>query len=70
MLVAELTGYHWSDFVLQRWPWVVPQLKGYGVSIELTYIIWIAIILLIYPLCKWYGRYKSTHKEKWWLSYL
>jgi uncharacterized membrane protein len=70
MVVAELTGYHWSDFILQRWPWMVPQLKGYGLSIELTYIIWIAIILMIYPLCKWYDRYKSAHKEKWWLSYL
>jgi hypothetical protein len=55
---------------LQRWPWIVPQLKGYGVSIELTYILWITIILMIYPLCKWYDGYKSAHKEKWWLSYL
>jgi uncharacterized membrane protein len=70
MMLAELMGYHWSDFVLQRWPWLVPQLKGYGVSLGWTYVIWIAIILMIYPLCKWYDRYKSAHKEKWWLSYL
>jgi uncharacterized membrane protein len=70
MIVAELTGYHWSDFLLQRWPWLVPQLKGYGVSIGWTYIIWLTIIVMIYPFCKWYDGYKSTHKEKWWLSYL
>ena len=30
----------------------------------------LGIVLLLYPLCKWYDRYKTAHKEKWWLSYL
>jgi len=28
------------------------------------------VILCLYPLCKWYDNYKTSHKEKWWLSYL
>jgi len=35
-----------------------------------VYLIWIAIVSSLYPLCKWYDKYKTDHKEKWWLSYL
>ncbi len=70
MLAAQLSGYSWSDMILQRRTWVDPQLKGYGFSLGFTYLVWIGIVLLLYPLCKWYDRYKTAHKEKWWLSYL
>jgi hypothetical protein len=28
------------------------------------------VILICYPLCRWYANYKRKHKEQWWLSYL
>jgi uncharacterized membrane protein len=34
-----------------------------------AYIAWITVVALLYPICKWYNRYKSTHQQ-WWLSYL
>jgi uncharacterized membrane protein len=43
---------------------------GEGVSLGMTYVVWIAIVALLYPFCKWYDKYKTDHKEKWWLSYL
>ena len=43
---------------------------GEGNSLLIVYIIWIAVVVALYPLCKWYDRYKTNHKEKWWLSYL
>ena len=46
---------------------VIPG-EGYGLAI--VYAVWAAIIILLYPLCKWYDKYKTSHKEKWWLSYL
>ncbi len=70
MFAAEFSGFHWTDMILQRRTWVDPQLKGYGFSLGVTYLIWIGIVLLLYPLCIWYDKYKSAHKEKWWLSYL
>jgi uncharacterized membrane protein len=47
-----------------------PWLTGYGFSLAGTYLVWLLVVLLLYPLCKWYDQYKSNHKEKWWLSYL
>ena len=42
--------------------------EGYGLPV--VYLAWIAVVALLYPLCKWYDGYKTAHKEKWWLSYL
>ena len=70
MFAAEFSGYDFSDMILQRRTRVDPQLKGYGFSLGVTYLVWIGIVLLLYPLCKRYDKYKTEHKEKWWLSYL
>lgn len=43
---------------------------GEGYSLGIVYLIWIAVVVALYPLCKWYDNYKIKHKEKWWLSYL
>jgi len=50
---------------------LIPQFikPGEGYSLELVYLIWIGIVLLLYPLCKWFANYKQKHKD-WWLSYL
>ena len=70
MFAAEFSGYNWSDMILQRRTKFDPQLKGYGFSLGITYLVWIGVVIILYPLCKWYDKYKTRHKEKWWLSYL
>ena len=41
-----------------------------GYSLFVVYLIWISVIIALYPLCNWYNTYKTNHREKWWLSYL
>jgi uncharacterized membrane protein len=41
-----------------------------GYSLGVAYIVWIAVVIALFPLCRWYDHYKTHHKEKWWLSYL
>ena len=43
---------------------------GEGFNLPLVYIVWISVVIFMYPLCKWYDKYKANNKEKWWLSYL
>ena len=43
---------------------------GEGYNLWVVYAVWISVVVLLYPLCKWYDAYKLNHKEKWWLSYL
>ena len=41
---------------------------GLGFGLTGTYLGWALAILILYPLCKRYNQYKSTHRQ-WWLSY-
>jgi hypothetical protein len=44
--------------------------EGSGVGLLAIYLIWIGVVIALYPVCKWYGKYKAEHKEKLWLRYL
>ena len=44
--------------------------EGEGVQLRYVYIIWLSIVIILYPVCKWYDNYKTRHKEKKWLSYI
>ena len=71
MLAAVLTGYKWTDMIgFTTWINYMPNLQGYGFGLGTVYLVWIVIVLLLYPLCKWYDRYKASHKGIWWLGYL
>ncbi len=69
MLLAELTGYGWQIMLLPQWIGRVTELQGYGLSLGGTYLVWLAIVVMLYPLCLKFSKYKLAHKEKWWLSY-
>lgn len=70
VIAAVATGYEFSDMVFNTWVTNSPNLKGYGFSLPIVYLVWIFVVISLYPLCLWYDRYKSFHREKWWLSYL
>jgi len=42
---------------------------GYGYSLPVVYLIWAAIAIAFYPLCRWFARVKAR-RDDWWLSYL
>lgn len=44
-----------------------PLTFGYGLPV--TYAIWLAVVIALYLPCRWFSRYKATHRQ-WWLSYV
>lgn len=40
----------------------------YGYNLLHVYMIWLVIIIVIYPICNWFCNYKSSY-EYWWLKY-
>jgi uncharacterized membrane protein len=42
---------------------------GYTWGLGLLYLVWIIVIVLLFLACRWYARYKATHRSPW-LSYL
>jgi hypothetical protein len=33
------------------------------------YAVWLAVVLALYPLCRWFAGIKQ-HRREWWWSYL
>jgi uncharacterized membrane protein len=42
----------------------------WGFSLPMVYLIWIGILLLLYPLCRWFAAVKFRHKGAWWTPYI
>jgi len=43
--------------------------QGYGVGLGGVYLAWIAVVAMLYPLCRWVAALKSQRTD-WWLSYV
>lgn len=41
-----------------------------GLSLLGVYLLWVGVIVLLYPICRWYGDYKRRNREKKWLRFL
>jgi uncharacterized membrane protein len=56
------------------WLFMLPELqplpipKDYGYNLPVVYAVWIAVILALYPVCRWYAGVKRRRDA--WLSYL
>lgn len=71
LIAAVATGYSAADMTFTTWVTDSANLKGYGFNLGVTYLVWIVVVLALYPLCKKYDAYKvKNSKTKWWLSYL
>jgi hypothetical protein len=60
----------------QPWKWLFPggfmmggAPQGYGHNLPFIWMMWALTIAILYFPCRWYARYKATHKA-WWLSYI
>ncbi len=43
--------------------------KAFGVGLGGVYLFWIAVVLMLYPACRWFAGVKQRRRD-WWLSYL
>ena len=70
-IATILCGHKLSDMVLSGFVYKEPQLKGYGFNLFIVYLIWIGVVIFLYPLCKRFDSFKRARQsEYWWLSYL
>jgi uncharacterized membrane protein len=67
MLYYRITEGAWFDLANSGGPKNWPEY--YQPSLLRLYLVWIAIVIFFYFLCKWYNDYKSR-KDYWWLKYI
>jgi uncharacterized membrane protein len=63
-------GQGWGAYVVSAREIMSGRLGSFGVRLEAVYVIWMMVIVLLYPLCRRYQAYKAGHPEKTLLKYL
>lgn len=70
MIGLVILGEDWQELVLTVARFKTGYLLNVGFDLWVSYLVWFLVILILYPICKKYMRYKGDNKGKWWLSYL
>tara|TARA_Y100000768_G_C23974675_1_gene682436 strand:+ start:506 stop:1684 length:1179 start_codon:yes stop_codon:yes gene_type:complete len=70
LITAWITGFGWENMIVKGWVTLSPKLDGFGFTLPYVYVIWIAIVVFLYPFCNKFSNYKQNNKDKKWLSYL
>ena len=68
VFVAFAQGYNLTTISFGAFQFGPPVTAG-SLPTWSVYPIWIAVVAVMYPLSRWYGRYKLSHPEKTWLRY-
>jgi uncharacterized membrane protein len=42
----------------------------WGFSLPIVYLIWVAVTLFLYPICRRFAAFKSRHRGSWWTPYV
>lgn len=68
MLAFFTRGHQFSDGINNDLPNFI--IAGEGYNLWVVYVVWILVVLSLYPLCAWYDKYKKNHRQHKLLSYL
>ncbi|HXW13529.1 MAG TPA: heparan-alpha-glucosaminide N-acetyltransferase domain-containing protein [Terriglobia bacterium] len=60
---------HWmfESPTVGQFPFTPPP--GWGFSLPIVYLLWVSVVVALYPLCRWFAALKQRRTDAW-LSYL
>ena len=70
VLALAFTGWEWREYILSAPRFQSGRLSDFGFALEAVYVIWLIVVIMLYPLCRWYQKVRQNNPEKWWLRYL
>jgi uncharacterized membrane protein len=62
LVIGTLAGFEPQAF-LTAWPFLPP---GWGYGLPVVFALWLAVVLALYPACRWFAAVKATRPERWW----
>jgi len=71
-VVFAYVKYGRAEWLFLNWPPPgAPQLEppGYGYDLWVVYLVWLGVVVALYPLCRWFAGVKRRRRDAW-LSYL
>jgi uncharacterized membrane protein len=65
---ARYGQVHWmfESPTIGQFPFTPPP--GWGFSLPIIYLVWACVVLMLYPLCRWFAGLKQRRNDAW-LSY-
>ena len=69
LAVMFLQGFSWSQLDFASGSFGRPKGVESGLPLWAIYLVWIAVVAILYKPCKWFGKYKQTHNQRW-LKYI
>jgi hypothetical protein len=70
MLLLVYEGREASEYIVSASNLMSGRLSDFGLRLEAVYVIWLVVVVLLYPICRWYQTCREKNPSKWWLSYL
>jgi uncharacterized membrane protein len=70
-VLLDYLRFGWSPLA-SAGPWEVRPAEipeSYGLSLSMVYLVWIGVIVVLYPPCRWFAEVKRRRRDAW-LSYL
>jgi len=66
LIAGQSVGWQFASPIVR---FTSPPPTGVGFRLWVVYLCWIAGVLILYPVCKWFAGVKARRRD-WWLSYL
>ena len=70
MLLLLSQGHDWHEYIFSARGIISGALRDFGLRLEAVYLIWVMMVIILYPACTWYQKVREKHPAWWWLSYL
>ena len=67
LIVVFFATGHSTKEIVQVPFWFRPA--AFGFDLPIVYLIWLSVVAALYLPCRWFKRYKETHRQ-WWLRYV
>ncbi len=61
---AAESAFIWSQAPFRGAP------ETFGYPLGITYVAWVAVVGMLYPVCHWYKGYKRQHRHLWWTKWV
>ena len=70
LVALVISGHRWSEYVYSARAFMSETLADFGFALPVVYLVWVLVMVGMYPLCKWYRAYKKSHPELTLLKYI
>ena len=64
------SGRPWTDYIITAEAWMQQTTGDFGFDLWVVYLVWVLVMLVMNPLCRWYRVFKKGHPEVRLLKYI